>query len=85
MALTPKLREAALLAYHAPGVTLVRCRGGFRDPSKPATSPVVTTRTTNTMVETGMAAYDEPLMPNRLTLTLDGIATARHYAPQVAA
>lgn len=85
MALTPKLREAALLAYHAPGVTLVRCCGGYRDPSKPATSPVVTPRTANTMVVTGMAVYNEPLVPSGLTLTPDGIATARHYAMQAAA
>ena len=85
MALTPKLREAALLAFHAPGVTLTRCCGGWRDPSQGAASPVVTTRTANTLVETGMAVYNEPLVPSALTLTPSGIADARAYAAPVAA
>lgn len=84
MALTPKLREAALLAFHAPGVTLTRCCGGWRDPSKGGQSPVVTTRTANTMVDTGLAIYNEPLVPSALTLIPAGIAAVRDYAAKAA-
>ena len=77
MALTPKPREAVLAAFHAPGVTLERCCGGFFDPGKGPALPKVTVRTANTLVETGMAVYDDPIIPNTLTLTPDGIAIGR--------
>ena len=75
--LTPKLQEALLAAFHAPGVTLNRCCGGFFDASKGAQSPKVTMRTCNALVEGGMAVYNNPDIPSCVTLTPDGIQIAR--------
>lgn len=78
MALTHKVEEGLLAAFHAPGVTLIRCRAGYFDRSKgPRPEVVVTTRTANALVEGCMAVYDDPIVPSSLTLTPDGIQIAR--------
>ena len=82
MALSQKPREAVLAAFHAPGVTLSRCCGGFFDRCKGPDAPKVTVRTANTLVESGIAVYDDPAVPGELTLTPDGIAEARRIAAE---
>ena len=78
MALTHKLQQGLLAAFHAPGVTLNRGRNGYFDRSKgPRPDIVVTTRTAKTLVDGGMAVYDDPVVPSALTLTPDGIQIAR--------
>lgn len=73
--LTPKPQEALLLAFAATNHTLHRCRGGWYDRSRnpaPQTAAVVTTRTANTLVEMGLADYDDATLPSALTLTAHG-------------
>lgn len=85
MALTHKLQEGLLEAFHAPGVTLTRCASGYFNRSKgPTPSVVVTKRTAITLVEGGMAVYDDPIVPSALTLTPDGIQIARDAAKAAA-
>lgn len=77
--LTPKPQEALLLAFAATNHTLHRCRGGwFNRSSNPAAqaSEVVTTRTANTLVDMGLADYDDPMLPSALTLTIRGATEA---------
>lgn len=77
--LTPKPQEALLLAFAATNHTLHRCRGGwFNRSSNPApqTSEVVTTRTANTLVDMGLAEYDDAMLPSALTLTSHGATEA---------
>ena len=77
--LTPKPQEALLLAHGAANHTLNRCRGGwFNRSSNPApqASEVVTTRTANTLVDTGMAESDDAMLPSALTLTGNGATEA---------
>lgn len=77
--LTPKPQEALLLAYAATNHTLHRCRGGwFNRSSNPApqASEVVTTRTANTLVDMGLADYDDAMLPSALTLTSHGATEA---------
>lgn len=77
--LTPKPQEALLLAYAAANHTLHRCRGGwFNRSSNPApqASEVVTTRTANTLVDMGLAEYDDAMLPSALTLTNHGATEA---------
>lgn len=77
--LTPKPQEALLLAHGAANHTLNRCRGGWYDRSRnpaPQNAEVVTTRTANTLVEMGLADYDDPMLPSGLTLTKHGTAEA---------
>ncbi|MFN3310119.1 MAG: hypothetical protein ACK40R_00235 [Thermomonas sp.] len=76
MALTPKPHEALLLAHGATGHGLQRCRGGWCDKARPGT-PVVTTRTANTLVDMGLADYDDAMLPSTLTLTAYGVSTAQ--------
>ena len=78
--LTQKPREAVLAAFHAPGVSLSRGPFGYQDHSKGAHAPVVTVRTANTLIEAGIAVYDDPIIPSVLTLTPVGIAEARRIA-----
>ena len=77
--LTPKLQQALLLAFTATNHTLNRCRGGWYDRSHntaPQASEVVTTRTANTLVEMGLAEYDDAMLPSALTLTSHGATEA---------
>lgn len=77
--LTPKPQEALLLAHGAANHTLNRCRGGWYDRSRnpaPQNAEVVTTRTANTLVEMGLADYDDATLPSALTLTEHGAAEA---------
>lgn len=77
--LTPKPQEALLLAHAAANHTLNRCRGGWYDRSRgaaPQESEVVTTRTANTLVEMGLADYDDATLPSALTLTSHGATEA---------
>ena len=86
--LTPKPQEALLLARGAATHTLNRCRGGwFNRSSNPApqASEVVTTRTANTLVDMGLAEYDDAMLPSALTLTPAGIAEAARAQPMRAA
>lgn len=77
--LTPKPQEALLLAYAAANHTLHRCRGGWfnrsRNPAQQA-SEVVTTRTANTLVDMGLAEYDDAMLPSALTLPIHGATEA---------
>jgi hypothetical protein len=77
MALQPTAHAAVLLAFNAPGVSLSRCPGGFRDADKPYSRTVVTTRTANLLVDEGVAVYDDPYCPRTLTLTPAGIQYGR--------
>lgn len=86
--LTPKPQEALLLAHGAANHTLNRCRGGwFNRSSNPApqASEVVTTRTANTLVDMGLAEYDDAMLPSALTLTPAGISEAARAQPMRAA
>ena len=77
--LTPKPQEALLLASAATNHTLHRCRGGwFNRSCNPAAqaSEVVTTRTANTLVDMGLAEYDDAMLPSALTLTSHGATEA---------
>ena len=75
--LTPKLQEALLAAFHAPGVTLNRCCAGYFDGSRGAQSPKVTVRTANALVDADLAVYNDPVIPSCLTLTPAGIEAGR--------
>lgn len=86
--LTPKLQDAVQLAGAATAHTLNRCRGGWYNRSAPAApqgAQVVTTRTANTLVEMGLADYDDATLPSALTLTPAGIAEAARAQPMRAA
>lgn len=79
MALTPKLQDALLSAFHAPGVTLNRCAAGYFDRSRgprPAAGAAVTVRTANALVQDGLAEFNDPHVPSSLTLTPAGIRLA---------
>lgn len=84
MALTPKLEEGLQLAFHAPGVTLKRGRAGFFNEAQGPDSPAVTIRTANTLVDMGMAEFNDPIVPSSLTLTPYGIKTWRDAHPAAA-
>lgn len=86
--LTPKPQAAVLLAFNAAGHTLNRCRGGWYDRSHnaaPLGAEVVTARTANTLVDMGLAEYDDDALPSALTLTEAGIAEAARAQPMRAA
>lgn len=84
--LTPKPREAVLSAFHAPDHALARCCGGYFDrtprPFLHGPAPVVTVRTANTLVEMGLADYDDPFIPSMLRLTDSGVAEATYILQQ---
>ena len=77
--LTPKPQEALLLAHGAANHTLNRCRGGWfhrsSDPA-PQASEVVTTRTANTLVDMGLAEYDDAMLPSAPPPTSPGATEA---------
>lgn len=64
--ITPKLREA-LLALHAQATPAKRTRGGFA-----AGTHIITRRTANTLVEHGLALYDNANFPSQLRATSAG-------------
>lgn len=84
--LTPKLRDAVLLAQAAPAHTLHRCRLGWHNRSHAAAgAQAVTTRTANALVDMGLADYDDAALPAALTLTTAGLAEAARAQPMRAA
>lgn len=88
MALTDKPREGLLMAAAAPCVTLSRCARGYYDKTRndaPQTAPVVTTRTAITLVDMGLAEFNDPDVPSSFTLTPLGIRTAQHELQALAA
>lgn len=70
---TPAIREALLIALHAPLHTLTRNPAGFCS----GTSPTVTRRTVNVLLNARLLEFDNPDMPRAATLTDRGIALAR--------
>ena len=83
MDITPKLREALQCAASAPNATLVRCCKGFRPAGQFASRPVVTRRTANTLVNAGLADYNDRQLPSSLTLTPKGLEIALKHAQNV--
>lgn len=73
--ITPKVREALLLALHTPGHRLVRGKGGYVRQGAPQAGSV-TIRTANAMQAGGLVEFDQPMFPACITLTPDGIAAA---------
>ena len=88
MEITPKLGEALLIALNA-GHTLVRCAGGFHDagarhyPEYEGRIPSITRRTANTLVNAGLADYNDRQIPSSLTLTPKGLQIALAHAQTV--
>ena len=72
---TPKVREALLLALDAPAGELKRCRGGFAPQGRPSCG-VVTPRTANTMQADGLLDFDQPLFPTTVALSAKGVELA---------
>lgn len=72
---TPMHTRALLSALAAPGHTLRRCRGGFRDAAAPLV--VHTRRTANALVDAGDATFDDASCPSAITLTAAGVARAQ--------
>lgn len=88
MIITPKLGEALLIALDA-GHTLVRCASGFHDHGAQFHAeyegriPSITRRTANTLVNAGLADYNDRQLPSSLTLTPKGLEIALEHAHKV--
>lgn len=79
---TPVVRAALLAALASPGRALVRGCGGYIaltskvTASGNATFPAFTRRAMNWLERDGLANFDEPDFPRRVTLTPKGIGLA---------
>lgn len=86
-ALTPKIGDALIVALEAPGNTLTRCAGGFRDPAAhlypEGRQDIVTRRTGNALVNAGLADYNDRRIPSSMTLTRKGFDIALEHALKV--
>jgi hypothetical protein len=80
MDITPKLREALQLAAAAPQHRLVRCCKGFRAAGTFASSPAVTRRTANDLVNAMLADFNDRTLPSCVTLTPRGLKLAQAAA-----
>lgn len=85
MIITEKFGDALLLALHAPGHCLTRCRNGFHTPRQVCEVTHVTRRTANAIVNAGLATYNDRIVPSAMTLTTAGVARAQAIAPVQAA
>lgn len=80
---TPVVRAALLAALASPGHALVRGCGGYIaltskvTTSGKATFPAFTRRAMNWLERDGLADFDEPEFPRRVTLTQQGVAAAQ--------
>lgn len=90
MIITPKLGEALQIALDA-GHTLVRCANGFHDHGAQFHAeykgriPSITRRTANTLVNAGLADYNDRKIPSSLTLTPKGLETALAHVQKLLA
>lgn len=84
MNVTPKTRDALLLAYNAPGGELVRCPGGFGRKGE-LQAGVVTLRTANTLQAESLVNFDQPLFPTAIALTAKGVEVAEQLVAANAA
>lgn len=74
--ITPKLRDALLLALRAPERTLTRCAAGFHSPSD-RHAGAVTRRTANTLHNAMLGEFNAADIPSAITLTPRGVDLAQ--------
>lgn len=77
MQLTPKIREALLLAASAPKHQLVRCHQGFRPSGVRSSQAAVSRRTANQLVNGMLADFNDRTLPSCVTLTQRGLELAK--------
>jgi len=81
--LKPIVRQALLAALHARGHALQRTRGGYAaipaqvSRSGSVQTQVFTRRAVNWLEQDGLADFDDPAFPTRVTLNAEGVAAAR--------
>lgn len=73
--ITPKVREALLLALHAADHRLVRGKGGYVRQGEPHAG-AVTIRTANALQDDDLVQFDQPMFPTSIALTARGVERA---------